>query len=123
MVISDDLPSTEMGYHGALKLLRQSPEVTAIFATTDAVAVGVLRAAYELNFNVPKDLSVLGFDDIPLASHVIPQLTTVAQSVEEIGRIAADILLHQVQDNDWPCQTMVVPTRLVIRESTAPPSH
>lgn len=123
LILFDDLPNTELGYHGALQLLRQCPEVTAIFAITDAIAVGVLRAAYELNLNVPRDLSVLGFDDIPLASHVIPRLTTVAQSVEEIGRTAAEVLLRQIQDSDRPCRTVIVPTRLVVRESTAPLSR
>ena len=123
LVKFEDLPNTEMGYYGTLKLLRECPDVTAIFAITDAIAVGVLRAAYELNMNVPRDLSVLGFDDIPLASHVIPRLTTVAQSVERIGRTAADLLLRQIREPDEPRERIMVATQLVVRESTAPPSH
>lgn len=121
LVIFDKLDNVEMGYYGTLKLLRQSPYVTAIFALTDAIAVGVLRAASELGLNVPQDLSVVGFDDILLASHVIPRLTTVAQSVEKIGQKATELLLRQIQKPDLPPETTTLDTKLVIRESTAPP--
>ena len=110
----------EMGYHGALKLLRQSPQVTAIFALTDAIAVGVLRAAFELGMNVPHDLSVMGFDDILLASHVIPRLTTIAQPVDQIADSVVDLILRQLEEPDAPAETVVLPTKLIMRESTAP---
>ena len=114
----------EMGYYGALKLLRQAPRVTAIFALTDAIAVGVLRAASELGLKVPQELSVIGFDDLQLASHVIPRLTTVRQPVEEIGHIATEFLLRQIQSPQTPPETVKLETHLVIRESAAPPrSH
>lgn len=110
------------GYHGALKLLHAAPETTAIFALTDACAVGVLRAAYELGINVPHDLSVLGFDDIPLASHVIPRLTTIAQPPERIGRAAVDLLLREIKEPREEFQTITIGTQLVVRESTASPN-
>jgi DNA-binding LacI/PurR family transcriptional regulator len=111
----------EMGYHGALKLLRQSPHVTAIFALTDAIAVGVLRAASELGLQVPRDLSVIGFDDMALASHVTPRLTTIAQPVEKIGQTATELLLAQIQNPETPPETVMLETKLIVRESTAPP--
>jgi LacI family transcriptional regulator len=120
-VVIDKLTYTEMGYHGTLKLLRQSPQVTAIFALTDAVAIGVLRAAYELGLLVPHDLSVMGFDDISLASHVIPRLTTIAQPVEQIAQNATELLLRQIHDPKMLPETIKLDTRLVSRESTAPP--
>jgi LacI family transcriptional regulator len=121
LVIFDRLDNIEMGYYGAGKLLRQSPYVTAIFALTDAIAVGVLHAAFELGLKVPQDLSVVGFDDILLASHVIPRLTTVAQPVEKIGMKATELLLQQIQNADLPSEVVTLGTHLVIRESTAPP--
>ncbi len=121
LVIFDKLDNIEMGYHGTLKLLRQSPHVTAIFALTDAIAVGVLRAASELGLRVPQDLSVVGFDDILLASHVIPRLTTVAQPVEKIAQKATELLLQQIQNPELPSEVITLDTHLVIRESTAPP--
>jgi LacI family transcriptional regulator len=111
----------EMGYYGALKLLRQSPHITAIFALTDAIAVGILRAASELGLKVPQELSVVGFDDLQLASHVIPRLTTIAQPVEQIGQKATELLMRQIQSPQTLPETVKLDTHLVIRESTAPP--
>lgn len=123
LLITEKRPGIEVGYHGALALLRRTPQVTAIFALTDACAVGVLRAAFELNFHVPRDLSVMGFDDIPLAFHMIPRLTTLAQPTEKIGQTAAALLLRKIQEPDAPSETIMLPTQLVVRESTAPPSR
>ena len=120
LVMFDNRDNIEMGYHGALKLLRQSPHITAIFALTDAIAVGVLHAAAELGLKVPQDLSVVGFDDILLASHVMPRLTTVAQPVEKIGQKATELLLQQIQNPALPSELITLETHLVIRESTAP---
>jgi LacI family transcriptional regulator len=123
LVVFGALDNIEMGYHGALRLVRESPHVTAIFALTDAIAVGVLRAASELGVNVPQQLSVVGFDDIQLASHVIPRLTTVAQPVQQIGRTATDLLLRKIGNPEQPPENALLQTRLVVRESTArPPS-
>jgi len=121
LVVVDQLDNVEMGYHGTMRLLKQAPHVTAIFALTDAIAVGVLRAASELGIRVPQELSVVGFDDLLLASHVIPRLTTVAQSVEKIGHKATELLLRQIQNPDLPPETTTLDTKLVIRESTAAP--
>ncbi len=120
LVVIDRVVNIEMGYRGALRLLRQRPQVTAIFAMTDAIAVGVLRAAFELGLNVPRDLSVMGFDDILLASHVIPRLTSVAQPVDQIAQTVIDLVLRQIEEPDAPTETFILPTELVIRESTAP---
>jgi LacI family transcriptional regulator len=63
----------------------------------------------------------VGFDDLLLASHVIPRLTTVAQPIEKIGQKATELLLRQIQNPDLPPETTTLDTKLVIRESTAPP--
>lgn len=122
-IFSDEQNQSMAGYKGVFTLLRQSPEITAIFALTDACAVGALRALYELGLNVPRDLSVMGFDDIPLASHAIPRLTTLSQPPEQIGQAAVDLLLHQINEPSERFQTITVGTQLIIRESTAPPSR
>jgi DNA-binding LacI/PurR family transcriptional regulator len=121
LVFIDNIAYIEVGYQGAMRLLRDAPQVTAIFALTDALAIGVLRAAFELGLNVPRDLSVMGFDNISLASHAIPRLTTLAQPVETIGQTITDLLLRQLQTPDQPLERIVLDTKLVIRESTAPP--
>ncbi|GAB4432202.1 MAG: LacI family DNA-binding transcriptional regulator [Anaerolineae bacterium] len=114
-------PDFETGHAAALRLLGASPRPTAIFALTDSMAVGVLHAAYELGLRVPDDLSVIGFDDIALASFLIPPLTTVAQPIYTIGETAAHILLTQMNDPELPPQSVTLPTALVVRNSTAPP--
>ncbi|HVU09948.1 MAG TPA: LacI family DNA-binding transcriptional regulator [Phototrophicaceae bacterium] len=121
LVIFDQFENIEMGYHGTLRLLTEHPHISAIFALTDAIAVGVLRAASELGWRVPHDLSVSGFDDLILASHVIPRLTTVAQPVQALGEKATELLLRQIHDPETSPETVMLDTRLVIRESTAPP--
>ncbi|MCA0454082.1 MAG: LacI family transcriptional regulator [Chloroflexi bacterium] len=120
-IFSDEQNQSKAGYQGTFTLLRQSPEITAIFALTDASAVGALRAAYELGLSVPRDLSVMGFDDIPLASHVVPRLTTLAQPPDQIAQAAVDLLLRQFDEPSAPFQTITVGTQLIPRESTAPP--
>lgn len=100
----------------ALKLLRRRVRPTAILAMSDVLAVGVLRAAQRLGLAVPDELSVVGFDDIPLAIDLKPPLTTVRQPLVEKGRIAAAILLGTAAALDRP-----LPTELVVRGSTAPP--
>ena len=122
-IFSDEQNQSAAGYQGAFTLLRQSPEITAIFALTDACAVGALRAVYELGLNIPRDLSVIGFDDIPLASHAIPRLTTLAQPPEKIGAAAIELLLGEINHTNEHAQTVTVGTQLIVRESTASPSR
>jgi DNA-binding LacI/PurR family transcriptional regulator len=91
---------------------------------TDTLAVGALQAAAELGVSVPADLSVVGFDDSPIAEHTTPPLTTVAQPQEEKGRLAAQWLIEDIERGAGlrgrERQT-ILPTELVVRQSTAPP--
>ena len=115
------LQQFEMGYTAARSLLSKSPRPTAIFALTDVMAVGVLHAAYEEGLRLPEELSVMGFDDIPLASYSIPELTTIAQPIYDMGESAARILLRQMQKPDSPVESVMLQTRLIVRQSTVPP--
>ena len=101
---------------GARMLLDGAPEATAILAMSDRHALAVLAEAKRREINVPKDLSVIGFDDAENAILVDPPLTTVAQPTTEKGRIAARILFE-----GGPPRQVVLPAKLVIRASTAPP--
>ena len=95
---------------------------TAVFAASDTIAIGLLQAAFQARIVVPDQLSIVGFDDIDIASFTIPPLTTISQSGVEMGRIAADMLLDMIERGD-PAQrvedVIVAPT-LVVRQSTAP---
>ncbi|MEL7673127.1 MAG: LacI family DNA-binding transcriptional regulator [Chloroflexota bacterium] len=119
--VIDNLPDFKSGYEAALDMLRATPRPTAIFALTDSMAVGALHAAAELGLRVPADLSLVGFDDIPLVSFLIPPLTTVAQPIYAMGEAAARILLEQLAGSGEGPQTVLLETTLVRRASTAPP--
>ena len=106
-----------------LELLRRSEPPTAILAMTDALALGVLQAAGELEVPVPERLSVVGFDDTPAAVLAHPPLTTVAQPHEEKGRLAAEWLIKDIARGAGPGRRRrqtLLPTELVVRQSTAP---
>ena len=105
----------EEGRLAAASLLTVQPRPTAILAASDRLAIGVIEAAKELNLGVPEDLSVVGFDDIPSASLITPQLTTASQPLREKGRLAVGSLL----DGNGPLRR-VLPTELIVRESTGP---
>jgi LacI family transcriptional regulator len=109
------------GVEAAGVLLDLPKPPTAIFAFNDAIALGVLRAAYERGLRVPEDLSVVGFDDIKYATIVSPALTTVRQPLAEMGRNGVSLLLRLMERPRHATQRIELPTRLVVRESTAPP--
>jgi LacI family transcriptional regulator len=117
--------SEQSGYRATEALLREEPRPTAIFAANDRMAIGALAAAADRGLRVPEDLSVVGFDDIPLASYVRPALTTVALPAYEMGAAAMRLLLDLVKDKDngatGAMETVRLPVRLIVRHSTAPP--
>jgi len=96
-------------------------EVTAIFAANDQMALGILRALYEAGREVPRDLSIVGFDDIPEAQFFTPPLTTVRQDFNEVGRQSLMLLLDEMAASARSSARVIVPARLEVRESTAPP--
>jgi LacI family transcriptional regulator len=94
---------------------------TAIFAFNDAIALGAMRAARACALRLPQDLSIVGFDDIKYATVVTPALTTVRQPVAEMGRTAVTLLLRLLDGRRSEAHHVELATRLVVRESTAPP--
>src|SRR5690349_1766201 len=112
--------TAESGYRAGLKLAAE-PECTAVFAANDQMALGLLRAFHESGRTVPQDVSIVGFDDIPDAGSFIPPLTTVHQDFAEVGRRCVQGLLRQIRNEPEGPGTVLVPTRMVVRDSTAPP--
>ncbi|MFD7660280.1 LacI family DNA-binding transcriptional regulator [Actinosynnema sp. NPDC059797] len=112
--------TADSGYRAGLALAGE-PGCTAVFAANDQMALGLLRAFHEKGRVVPRDVSVVGFDDLPDASSFIPPLTTVHQDFTEVGRRCVERVLRQVRHRRARPGTTLVPTRLVVRESTAPP--
>ena len=111
----------EGGFRGATELLQHRRPPTAIFAGSDQQALGVYEAARRLGIRVPGELSVVGFDDLPLARWLPPPLTTVRQPLAEMGSVAADMLTRLIEGRRLTSQRVELATELVVRESTAPP--
>jgi DNA-binding LacI/PurR family transcriptional regulator len=113
--------SAASGYELGHRLLQQGG-VTAVFAANDPMALGLLRALRERGLDVPRDLSVVGFDDVPEAAFFSPPLTSVRQDFDEIGRRSLGLLLERMaSSNGGPPQGVVVAPELVVRQSTAAP--
>lgn len=116
MPMVEAYPPSPWAEAGARLLLDRAPEATAVLAMSDKNAVAVLQEAARRGRRVPEELSVVGFDDVPDAATTTPPLTTVAQDIVEKGRAAARLLFAEA-----PPRQQVLPVRLVIRASTAPP--
>lgn len=109
------------GITAAQRLLDHEDPPTAIFASSDHIALGVYEAARIRGLWIPDDLSVVGFDDLPLARWAAPPLTTVRQPLEEMGGLAARTILSLARRKRLDSPRMELGTRLVVRASTAPP--
>jgi LacI family transcriptional regulator len=106
----------DYGRAAAMHLLHSAQRPTAILACSDYIAIGVLQATRQAGIDVPDGLSLVGFDDMPFAELVDPPLTTIRQPVAEMGRVAFERLLAQINKTDAEPLTRL-PVRLVIRKS------
>ncbi|MBD5507971.1 MAG: LacI family transcriptional regulator [Lachnospiraceae bacterium] len=111
--------SMENGYLTAKRLLESGREVTAIYAVSDSLAIGVCRAVLEAGKRIPEDISVAGYDGIEMGEYYNPKLTTIKQPVEEIAKKTIRLLLDVIAEREEP-QQIVFPAELVVRESTGP---
>jgi len=112
--------TSEGGYQGFSQLLALPKPPSAIFASNDLMAIGGICAASARGVRVPDQLSVLGYDDIALASFTTPPLTTVAQPKYEMGELTARLLLERVGGQNDSLRRELLHTRLVVRQSTSP---
>jgi LacI family transcriptional regulator len=109
------------GYTAAASLFELADPPTAIFAFNDNLAIGAIQAARSRGLRVPEDVSIVGFDDVEHATIVTPALTTVRQPLAEMGRTAVSLLNRLLADQHFETLHLELATRLVLRESTAPP--
>jgi LacI family transcriptional regulator len=116
--------SERSGHQAARALLRLAPRPTAIFAANDAMAIGALSALHEAKARVPRDVAVVGFDDIPMARYMNPPLTTVHVDIGELGQRATQRLIGRLHGTVTNARQQTVPATLVIRRSCGgePPS-
>jgi len=109
------------GYAGGSALLDLDETPTAIFASNDVMAMGAMDAIRSRGLRVPEDVSILGFDDIPQAAMVRPALTTVRQPLEEMGRLATQMLIDKLKNPAKELGRIELPTQLIVRDSTLSP--
>jgi len=107
----------ESGYEQTQRLLNLPELPTAIFATNDLMALGAMDAIRERGMEIPADMSVIGFDDIPQASTTHPKLTTVRQPLEQLGQEGVKLLLEQIKNPACPPKRKTLATELIIRNS------
>lgn len=112
--------SYDGGRAAMMKLLAHPDRPTAIFVSGDEMAVGAIKAAKELGVRIPEDISIIGFDDIALAKHLEPSLTTIMQDKDLIGRRAATLLLNEINGLPVGNRTNIVPVQLIKRNSCMP---
>ena len=115
--IEDGLLSRETAYEDTIRMLRRFPEITAIFACNDEVAMGVLKAAQDLELSVPDDLSLIGFDDIDFAQEIVPALTTVHVDKILMGVMGVRQLRDRAENHARTTMTVTVNTQLIVRDS------
>lgn len=115
LIVEGDF-SEEGGYAAMQKLFPHSPD--AVFIASDAMAVGAIRAIHDVGKRVPEDLAIVGFDDIPLAAHTNPPLTTIRQQIPRLGSVAAETLIELINHPEHQPRRIVLPTELVIRRSS-----
>jgi LacI family transcriptional regulator len=107
------------GYAGASALLKLEDPPTAIFASNDVMAIGAMDAVRDHGLQIPGDVSIVGFDDIPQSALLHPALTTIRQPLEQMGRVATQMLLDMFANPEKKIQRIELPTELVIRESAS----
>jgi DNA-binding LacI/PurR family transcriptional regulator len=122
LTVSDDLVgvgdfSLGSGERGMTALLTRCPDLDAVFAASDPMAIGAMRALRAAGRRVPEDVAVVGFDDSPSALHTDPPLTTVHQPVEEIGREMVRLLLARIAGEDVGDPLVILPTHVEVRGS------
>ncbi|WP_440912918.1 substrate-binding domain-containing protein, partial [Enterococcus innesii] len=107
----------EIAYLICKNLLENNQEITALFCASDIMAIGAIRGIKDMGLRVPEDISVIGFDDIILASYVTPELTTVAQDMERIGYEAAELLADIITNQAETSHRKISPHQLKVRQS------
>jgi len=115
--VTGDAFSEQNGYLETKLLLHNSHKPTAIFAFSNTIAMGVIRALREDNIHIPEEISLITFDDNPYLDYIEPPLTRISQPIEEICKIAVKILISKIQDDDNTPKKVLLKTNLIIKDS------
>lgn len=110
--------TADAAYEAMRAYIRDGAKFDAVFAATDVIAISAISAITASGLSVPKDVAVVGFDDIPMAAYTNPPLTTVRQDLQHGAKVLVDLVLRRIEGEDTPSATM--PADLIVRESSAP---
>jgi LacI family transcriptional regulator len=110
--------SLQGGYEAAKRLLNRTPELTALFAHNDWLAIGAMKALREAGRRLPDDMAVVGYDDVPVAAYIDPPLTTVRQPMQEVGQLATRLLVQSIEDPEMEGKEVLLKAELVRRGSS-----
>jgi DNA-binding LacI/PurR family transcriptional regulator len=116
-MVESGMPDSEGGRSAAAALLARQPRVEAIYAFNDLMAIGAMQVCQESGRDVPRDVRIIGVDDIPLATIIRPQLTTLHLDLAYIGSLAMRTLIDIIQGNKPSAQAIQINSELVIRDS------
>ncbi len=122
LIVKDCKSRIDEGFRAMGLILERKPLPTAVVAYNDVIAAGAMDAIKQQGLSIPRDMSVIGFDDIGLASEVNPALTTIHVPKKTMGRMAVQRLLQIIKEQDEPVKKLLIPTHLVIRASSGNPS-
>ena len=117
-LVVEEENSADGGYRAAMALLSSREKASAVFAYDDVMAIGAIRAFQEMELRLPEDMAVVGYDDIPLASHVTPPLTTVRQAKQVMGIEAMQMLIALIQGEDLAEREVLLQPKLIVRSSS-----
>jgi LacI family transcriptional regulator len=123
IVILTDKTGIRDGYQAMLDIIKIRPRPTAVATFSDLMAAGALEAARQSGLCIPGDISIVGYDDIPLCSLLTPPLTTIKQNKEDLGANAVELLLAEIHAKNHLHRQVLIPPSLVVRASTAPPAR
>jgi LacI family transcriptional regulator, galactose operon repressor len=118
IVIITDTTDIQAGHDGMLEIIKITPRPTAVATFSDLMAAGALEAAHHQGISVPDELSIVGYDDIPLSSLLTPSITTIKQNKDELGKIAVRLLLDEIHDKGHVHQQIQIQPILVARDSS-----
>lgn len=107
--------SYQSGYEAMQRLLAKAPQITALFAQNDQMAIGAMRALREAGRRIPDDVALVGYDDIPAAAYCDPPLTTIRQPMQQVGKVATHLLIELINDPDAERKEVLLKTELIRR--------
>ena len=111
--------SADAGYQMMMELIEAGTLPSAVFAASDPIAIGAMRALYQKGYRIPEDVSIIGFDDVPMCDMMVPPLSTMKVRKRELGATAVQRLLDRVADPKRECLKMCMATKLVKRQSVS----